>query len=463
MEKDTKKGFKSLQDNPEDTKKTAINGSLVLTDLSRAIDTEMQATGNGFPLEIFPNAIQGLIHGAKDTKGYNKDYFSAGILSVCATAIGNSIHLYNGSFKSKPILWVTIIGSRGTGKTHPLSFAKNPIEKKDNQSFIEYQSLMQEYEQKDKDTRGKKPKYAKFILKDFTPEKLAEALQYNDKGLLIFQDELMRWINSFDQYKKGGDQQMYLDLFNGNELTVDRVTKEPIRIAQTNVNILGGMQPEIVKQLAKNNRGEDGFLDRFLFVYPESIDPNLFTGLDIPEAYKENYHRLINNLLEVPNQVIRANSENIETFKAWQHQKARECFNDTLERSIQAKMETYVWRLALVIEMMQQAVTGNYHTSLNNDSLKKAITLVEYFRLNALRVHDKIITKNPLEDLTAIQMDLYKALPYEFKRVDILPLFEQRKMSVRTGDRFLKNEKLFWNFSNCKDLKAGNYRKKIKG
>lgn len=343
-----------------------------------------------------------------------------------------------------------------------MSFAKNPIEEQDNKNYVDYQSEVEEYEQKDKDSRGIRPIYAKFILKDFTPEKLAESLQHNEKGILIFQDELMRWINSFDQYKKGGDQQMYLDLFNGNELTVDRVTKEPIRIPQTNVNILGGMQPEIVKQLASNNRGEDGFLDRFLFVYPENLEPHMFTGLDIPEPHKENYKRLINNLLEAPYQTIKADVSNIELFKLWQHQKATECFNDTLERSIQAKMETYVWRLALIIEMMHQAVTGNFETSLKNENLEKAISLVEYFRWNALRVQDKIINKNPLEDLTAIQLELYKALPYEFKRAEILPLFEQMNIGIRTGDRFLKNEKLFDSFQTSKELKAGNYKKKFK-
>lgn len=423
-----------------------LNRKSKLEDLSRAIDSEMQNPGSGFPLEVFPDAIQKLIHSAKNTNGFDEDYFSAGILSVCATAIGNSVHLHNGSYKSKPILWLSIIGSRGTGKTHPLSFAKNPIEQKDNQTFIEYQSLMQEYEQKEKDTRGKRPNYAKFILKDFTPEKLAESLQYNEKGILIFQDELMRWVNSFDQYKKGGDQQMYLDLFNGNELTVDRVTKEPIRIPQTNVNILGGMQPEIVKQLASNNRGEDGFLDRFLFVYPENLEPHLFTGLDIPDGHKENYKRLINNLLEAPHQTIKTDASNIEVFKQWQHKKAKECFNDTLERSIQAKMETYVWRLALIIEMMQQAVTGNFNTSLQNENLEKAIGLVEYFRWNALRVHDKIMTKNPLEDLSANQQDLYKALPNEFKRADVLSLFEQYEVKGGGITRYLNRNELFKNF-----------------
>jgi len=422
------------------------NRKINLEDLSRAIDNEMHTIGNGFPLEVFPDAIQKLIHSAKNTNGFDKDYFSAGILSVCATAIGNSVHLHNGSYKSKPILWLSIIGSPGTGKTHPLSFAKQPIKLKDDQTYIEYQSLMLEYEQRDKEAKGKKPSFGKFILMDFTPEMLAQSLQHNSKGVLVFQDELMGWINSFDKYKKGNDQQMYLELFNGNELTVDRVTKEPVRIAQTNVNILGGMQPKIVKQLAGNNRSEDGFLDRFLFVYPENLEPNLFTGIDIPEAHKENYKRLINNLLEAPQQTIKTDASNIEIFKEWQHKRARECFNDTLERSIQAKMETYVWRLALIIEMMQQAVTGSFNISLQNENLEKAIRLVEYFRLNALRVHDKIMTKNPLEDLSTNQQDLYKALPNEFKRADVLPLFEQYEVKGGAIARYLNRNELFKNF-----------------
>ncbi|MAP81860.1 MAG: hypothetical protein CL526_12325 [Aequorivita sp.] len=432
-----------------------------LQNLSKDLDREMHTIREGFPVEIFPQAIQKLINSAKHNVGFDMDYFSTGILSICATAIGNSVHLHNGTYKSKPILWLAIIGSRGTGKTHPLSFAKHPIEQKDNQTFIEYQSLMQEYELKEKETRGKKPQYGKFILKDFTPEKLAESLQFNEKGILIFQDELMGWINSFDKYKKGNDQQLYLELFNGNELTVDRITKDPIRILETNVNILGGMQPEIVKQLAKNNRSEDGFLDRFLFVFPKNLEPHLFTGSDIPEIHKENYKRLITNLLEIPRQTVKTTSANIEIYKHWQHKKAIECFHDRLERSIQAKMETYVWRLALIIEMMQQAVTGNFNISLQDDSLKKAIALVEYFRLNALRVHDKIRTTNPLEDLSPLQLDLYKSLPSEFKRADALPIFEIMDISVRTGDRFLQNEKLFDSSQTSKQLKTGNYKKKL--
>ncbi len=425
--------------------------------LSRAIDKEMQIFQNSFPIDVFPAEIQDLIIDAKRTKGFNKEYLSAGILSACAAAIGNSTTIYNGSYESKPILWLSIIGRRGTGKTHPLTFAIKPIDQKDNESFIDYKELLNEFEKNEDNKKSKKPKYSKFILKDFTPEKLAESLQYHEKGILIFQDELMRWINSFDQYKKGADQQMYLELYNGGGLTVDRVTKESIRVEQTNVNILGGMQPQLLKGMAKNNRSEDGFLDRFLFVFPEDIQPNFFTGLDIHPQHKDNYKRLIYNLMDAPSQKIIANQSNIDLYKVWQNKKVKECFKDTIEASIQAKLETYVWRLALVIEMIDQAVKSNYNANLKDENLEKAIKLIEYFRGNALRVHNKILNESPLDDLTESQKELYKLLPVEFKRSEVLSLIEANGFKGGSIGRFLKNKKLFKSVDN-----SGHYKKIIK-
>ncbi len=424
-----------------------------LEQLNDMIDGEYTEDFTHFPMHIFPVQIQRLIDNAYETKGFNKDFFSAGILSVCATAIGNSVSLHNGSYYSKPILWVAIIGRRGTGKTHPLTFAKKPLEEIDNAAYIEYKQNLDEYNKAEK--KGEKPHYKKMLLKDFTPEKLAENLQHNEKGLAIVNDELMRWINSFDQYKKGGDQQLYLDLFNGNELTVDRVTKDPIRVAETNVNIFGGMQPEILKGMAKNNRSEDGFLDRFLFVYPNKTEPIRFTGLDINDIHKSNYAKLINNLYGASQQIIYSSASNIALYKEWQHKKVFECQRDNLEAPIQAKLETYVWRLALVIEMMLQASSGSFNNELGDESIRKAIDLVEYFRHNALKVHDNILSNNPLTNLTEIQINIYKELPYEFKRGDVLSIFTKNSMKGGTIGRFLNNTNLFIRVDS-----NGHYRKK---
>ena len=50
--------------------------------LADVIDLEMKENTKGFPLDVFPDAIQELIKDAENTKLFNPDYFSAGILSV---------------------------------------------------------------------------------------------------------------------------------------------------------------------------------------------------------------------------------------------------------------------------------------------------------------------------------------------------------------------------------------------
>jgi len=74
---------------------------------------------------------------------------------------------------------------------------------------------------------------------------------------------------------------------------VDRITKNPIRIERTSVNILGGMQPELLKGMAKNNRNNGGFLDRFLFCLSRKLKPKVFTGLKINTENEKNYNKLI--------------------------------------------------------------------------------------------------------------------------------------------------------------------------
>ena len=140
-----------------------------------------------FPIHIFPKAIQDLINDANETVGFQKDYFAAAILSVCATSMGGSNCLDFGSYKSMPILWISVIGKTGTGKSHPLDKAIEFLERKDMAEYLNYKSLMSDF---DKDLIEKKPIYRSTVLKDFTIEKLAEKFQYNDT-MIVHSDELI--------------------------------------------------------------------------------------------------------------------------------------------------------------------------------------------------------------------------------------------------------------------------------
>lgn len=347
--------------------KNEIDNQFIINKLNRILNLEINVSENEFPIEIFPEEMQNLINDAKKTLNYNEEFFSAGILSACATSIGSNAIIYNGSYCQKPIFWLAIVGRSGIGKTHPLSFATKPLQTIDSINYKEYEIEYKNY--LNQENKGNKPDYSKHILSDFTPEKLAENLKFNERGCLIFKDELIGWINSFDQYSKGGDQQKYLELYNGQPLTVDRKSQEPIRVENPIVNIVGGLQPKVLNQLTSNSREEDGFIHRFLFFYPKVGTPNLFTGKSICQNLIGYYNKVIENLLKLQELKIIASDSNIEMYKKWQHSTSKKYFQDGTESPIQSKMETYVWRLALVVELIDQASKSKFKPVLKDENL----------------------------------------------------------------------------------------------
>lgn len=411
--------------------------------LEDIIEREMETIQNGFPMEIYPQVIQELLRNVVSAKSFNKDFLSVGVLSACATAIGKTIRIDHDVWEDKPILWIAIIGRSGTGKSHALEYAIRPLKDKDEEYYQQYKDEFKIYKENKENKDGDKPNFVHYIMDDFTPEKLAENLQFNKKGILVFKDELMGWVNSFDQYSKGGEQERYLELFNGGGLTVERVTKETIKVPNVNVNILGGIQPHKLKNLAGNDRMEDGFLNRFLFVNPENLQPNLYSGIVPDKSLDEDYSKWINNLLEAKEMVIQVGNECKTIYKNWQHPNVESHFDDQVENAIQAKLETYVWRFALVIEMMEQAVSNNFKNELSVLSMKKAIKLAEYFRKNAISVHNRLMGLNPLKDLPEKKIALYKELPLKFSRGEALEIFEKHKVRGGSVARFLKKRSLF--------------------
>lgn len=94
------------------------------------------------------------------------------------------------------------------------------------------------------------------------------------------------------------------------------------------------MQPELLKGMAKNNRNNGGFLDRFLFCLSRKLKPKVFTGLKINTENEKNYNKLIWNLLEAPEQQIKADNQVVQLLKDLQHEKAKEFLSNHLEASL---------------------------------------------------------------------------------------------------------------------------------
>lgn len=109
---------------------------------------------------------------------------------------------------------------------------------------------------------------------DTTIEKLGELLNENSKGLLVFRDELVGLLCSWEREDRQQDRTFYLEGWNGNQgYTVDRIGRGTIDTKNICISLLGGIQPtKLTGYLLQSttNLSNDGMIQRFqLLVYPD--------------------------------------------------------------------------------------------------------------------------------------------------------------------------------------------------
>lgn len=408
-------------------------------------------TNTAFPYDIFPIEIMMLLENAEETLNFPIEYLASSILSASSVAIGNT---YNVKFKEgfivKPNLYLALVGNAGDVKSHPLKFAYEPIEKIEKAAYIEYIEKLKEYNSlpDEERKRTEKPIYKKTILKDFTPEALIKMHSNNNRGVSILSDELFGWIKNFGRYSSSGEQETYLSLWNGSSISVDRKSDEPIRLDNTCVNIIGTIQTKILPELGKDNRGNNGFIERMLFALNENPKPVLWSYKEINKKLVTKYETMISRLLTLNFNNFDSNiielTENAKQYLInWQNKQRKEFIENEVAYSIQAKYEVYAIRISLIIQLMYWAIADKTNEKIELFAIEKSIQLVSYFFDIAMKINNKINNYNPKENLTDKQKSFYCQLGEKFTTQQALSISEELEIPTRTTYRLLKNKMLF--------------------
>ena len=243
--------------------------------------------GDSFPPDlapgILPPALDRFVTDEAERKGVERGAVAVGALVACAAAIPSSFEVqvkqFDTGHKDRSILWGALVGPPAARKTPVLNEAIRPLMeiekdwvKEDEPKRRTYAAAYEIWKKADPRTRGpepKRPRKRRKIVNDTTVEALGPILSDNPDGVLSCNDELASWLGSMDAYKPGKaaskDQPFWLGAKQGNYYTVDRVTRDPIRVARAAVHVLGGIQPDVMRKYAPDLSG-NGLLQRFLLV-----------------------------------------------------------------------------------------------------------------------------------------------------------------------------------------------------
>lgn len=121
------------------------------------------------------------------------------------------------------------------------------------------------------------PRARRYKSNDSTIEKLGDLLVHNPQGMLVFRDELIGLLSSWEKEGREGDKAFYLEGWNGtSSFSIDRIARGSLYIKNLCVSVFGGIQPELLERYLagiSSSMDNDGRIQRFqVLVYPDRVD-----------------------------------------------------------------------------------------------------------------------------------------------------------------------------------------------
>ena len=384
-----------------------------IDNLTNQIHAEVEGVAEtGFPLEVYPEAIQKIVYELVIYENFNLEYASAIVLSVFATAIGNTYRVnIKGKWVASCAIYMMLVGRAGLGKTPPLNFLYKPIRNNDQlmleKARQEYESYKQLIGKKENDMseETEKPHVVQTIISDFTQEAMLSVHYDNPRGVALVVDEIVALFNSVKRYNsKSNLIQDLLSAYSGNQLKAVRKTEDfPITIPIPCINIIGGIQTGLLYEVMTKEYISNGLIDRFLFIYPKNSKiPEWQLGIDKKQRPDKmaRWTSIIRKVIDLPLSINEENgsinpkelefSEEAKTyFFTWNNDIIKtvngiEDDNEVESRTM--KLNGNAARLSLILQVMRWSVGECQLDSIDIESVKGAIRLIDYYEDSYKRI-----------------------------------------------------------------------------
>ena len=375
-----------------------------------------------FPVDSLPEPVRSFVVEGARSIGCDPCYVALPMLAVLSGAVGNSRHLtIKQGWSVPPTLWIAIIGLSGTAKSPAQRLNKRMLSQAHKKTIKENAALMAKYEsdllrhevavnlwKKDSGIgeppeKPGMPPLKRFLIEDATIEALCPILADNPRGLLAVFDELDGWFGAFDRYASGAgsDAARWLSLYNSESFVVDRKTGHPrtIYVNDNSVSLCGGIQPSVLKSALSLKHRSSGLAARLLLASPPRSQKR-WTEAVIDDAVSARMQVVVNRLFELemvlheddewPSpQFVGMSSEAKKLFIAYYNKhNAEQVELDEDLSAAWSKLEEVAARLALVVHCVRGAAEEpDLPVAVDAESMKRAITITEWFKHEARRVY----------------------------------------------------------------------------
>lgn len=256
--------------------------------------------------------------------------------------------------------------------------------------------------------KPEEPRARRFKSNDATVEKLGDILSHNQHGLLVFRDELMGLLASWEKEGREGDKAFYLEGWNGTgSFSIDRIGRGSQFIKTLCLSVFGGIQPDLLERYLGgivNSMDNDGRIQRFqVLVYPEQPTwewRDRYPVKGAREAVRDLFDRLASfdpvmdgatpadDFVKLPHFIF--NDEAQELFIQWNTELHRERISgeaNPMMRQHLAKFEKLFCAVALILHLADGRIGP-----VTVESAMRAAAWCEYLEGHARRIYGLVET-----------------------------------------------------------------------
>ncbi len=369
-----------------------------------AVKTPEGISRRAYPLDVLPEPARTFVAEAAQCIGCPPEMVAVPLVGYAAAAIGSTYRIQiKRDYLKFPVLWFVVVGDPGSGKSPADSLARRPLESLQGLAVVEFETKYEEWKAEHGEwaqrmssgqkagIEPEKPKLEHFFTTDATIEALAPMLK-DSPGIAVAFDEIVGWVKSMDAYNgsAGRERAQYMTLWAERTLKVDRKTMPTIYVEDPVTCVIGGIQPDMLGELVKEAGRRDGFVDRFLWAWPESSTPR-WTEAAVSDDIKKKMEAVFARLRfgHGDNAIVALSPEAKVLWSDWYDENAEATETAPgLMRGIRAKADVHLARLALVLHVLEHDAPEG--CSVSAATLERAIELLKYHLAHARAVMEHL-------------------------------------------------------------------------
>ena len=413
-----------------------------------------------FPVDALPETPRAYVTAAAAALDVPPAFVAVPLLAVLAAGVGSAARLQlKESWTEPATLWTAVVAPSGATKSASMRHALRPVYRHEKDALERYRSALARY---DPDGDEPKPVRTRYRMGDPTPEAVVRILEEKPRGVLLARDELAAWLGSFDRYAHGAaDLQFWIEVWNGVQVSRDRVSEGNVTVSHPAVPLTGTIQPETLREKMTGLHFETGFASRLILCKPPT-KPKAWTDADVTAELVDRYGHLLHALYALEDRMEDGDPARVtlspDAKDAWigffnaENERIHRTYDGAV-RSARAKTINHCARLALIFHLCRVAEGEREPGPLNVNALGAAVRVARWCLRETLRVYAVLgLGTKPLDPSERF----LRQLPAQFTTAEARAAAEESGVPRRTMFRWLDD---LQESGKLKKLGRGRYRK----